>query len=62
MIQDSDSSPKGQILFPVSDSESSDPMDVVRSDEESAKLQGVDSDTDSNNNSVGLWSNGWVQA
>ena len=46
MIQDS-ASPLSQILFPVSDSESSDPMDVVRSNEQSAQQQGAD--TDGNN-------------
>jgi len=49
IIQDSDSSPKSQLLFSVSDSESSDPMDVVRSDEESAQPQKAESDTDGNN-------------
>ena len=52
MIQDSDSSSKSQLLFPVSDNESSDPMDaVVRSDKESAQPQGAESNTNGNNDS-----------
>jgi len=43
IIPDSDSSPTSQIHFPLSDDEDqlSDPMDVVRSDEQSAKPHGA---------------------
>ena len=44
MIQDS-ASPPCQILFPVSDSELSDPMDVIRSNEQSAQPQAANTDS-----------------
>ena len=46
MIPDSDYSPTSQIHFSVSDSESNDPMDVVRSDGQSAELYRAESDTE----------------
>ena len=46
MIPDSDSSPTSQICFPVSNSDSNDPMDVVRSDGQSAEPHGAVFDID----------------
>jgi len=46
IIPDSDSSPTSQICFPISDSDSNDPMDVVRSDGQSAQSHGAEFDTE----------------
>jgi len=46
IIPDSDSSPTSQICFPVSDSDSNDPMDVDRCDGQSAQPHGAEFNTE----------------